>query len=100
MVENKYIRDFELWCQREHIKVAQNKEIFFIHQRKTLLPTFRLGTNVFVDIVDKLEPEDDMMYQSFAKSFYSILVIQKDIIPDLIKNFTRKEIAQHFHINI
>jgi hypothetical protein len=100
MVESKYIKDFELWCQREHIKVTQNKEVFFIHQRKTLLPQFKLGTNVFVHIVDELEPEDEMMYQAFSKSFYTIIVIQKDIIPDLIKHFSKKDISKHFKINI
>lgn len=100
MVEDKYIQDFKNWCQWEHIRVASNNEIFFINERKTLVPMFQLGNHTFVHIVDDILPEDEAMYQSFARSFHTIIVIPKDVIEDLIKNFSRREIAQHFKISL
>jgi hypothetical protein len=100
MVESKYKQDFENWCKRERIKLVINSEIFFIDKRKTLMPMFQLGTNLFVHIVDKIEPKDDDTYAAFANSFNPIMVIPKDIIPDLIKHFSKKDLATYFKINI
>lgn len=100
MVEQKYILDFEGWCKREYIRLKPNTEIFFINSRKTLIPMYRTGTNIYVHITDSIQSTDATMYQSFAKSFRTIIVIPKDIIVDLVKNITKKDIAAHFKINL
>ena len=100
MVEDKYIKDFENWCKRERIRLVKNDEIFFINKRKTLVPMFKTGTKVFIHIVDAVHATDHPMYKSFANSFYTIIVIPKDIIVDLVKSVTRQDIANHFEVNI
>lgn len=101
MVQDKYIQDFTNWCLREHIRVMPNNEIFFINERKTLKPMFKLGNNVFVHIVDNdIPPEDEPMYQAFAHSFQSIIVIPKEYIDDMISHISRKDIITHFKISL
>jgi hypothetical protein len=100
MIQDKHIQDFTNWCQREHIRVTPNTEIFFINERKTLVPMFQLGNNLFVHIVDSIEKEELGMYQSFAYSFHTIIVIPKDVIEDLIKHISKQDIAQHFKIKL
>ena len=100
MIESKYIKDFENWCEREYIRLKPNSEIFFINSRKTIVPRYRTGTNVYIHIADSFQATDAPMYQSFAKSFHTIIVIPKDIIVDLVKNVTKKDIALHFKINL
>lgn len=98
MVQDKHIKDFENWCAREHIRLMPNSDIFFISERKTLVPRFQIGNKTFVHIVDDIVPEEHAMYQTFARSFNTIIIIPKDVIEDLIKNFTKKDISTHFNI--
>lgn len=101
MVQDKYIQDFTNWCLREHIRATPNNEIFFINERRALKPMFKLGNNVFVHIVDKdVPPEDEPMYQTFAHSFQSIIVIPKEYIDDMIRHISRKDINTYFKISI
>lgn len=101
MVQDKYIQDFTDWCLREHIRAIPNNEIFFINERKTLKPTFQLGNNVFVHIVDNdISAEDESVYNAFAHSFQSIIVIPKGEIDDMIKHISRKDIIKHFKISL
>lgn len=101
MVENKYIEEFTNWCLKEHLRVILNKEIFFIDERKTLIPTLQLGNNIFVHIIDNdITPDNEAAYEGFAKSFRPIIVIPKDVIPDLVRNFSRRDLAVHFKINL
>jgi hypothetical protein len=100
MVEDKYIKDFENWCKREHIRLVKNDEIFFINKRKTLIPMFKTGSKVYVHIVDAIPVTDYPMYNSFADSFYTIIVIPKGVIVELVKSVTRQDIANHFEINL
>jgi len=101
MVQDKYIQDFMGWCSREHIRVTRNTEIFFINERKTLVPMFQLGNNTFVHIVDTDIPDDEVsMYRAFARSFQTIIVIPKDVVEDLIKHVSRRDIVQRFKISL
>ena len=101
MVQDKYIQDFMNWCSREHIRVIKNTEVFFLNERKSIIPTFQLGNNMFVHLVDSdITPEDETMYRAFARSFHTIIVIPKDVIADLIKAVDRRDIAKHFKINL
>lgn len=101
MVEPKYIQDFENWCLREHIRLIPNTDVFFITERKTLMPMYKLGNNHFVHLVDEDVPEEDYdMYRSFAQSFYTIIVIPKQVVGELIKYFTKKDVNKYFKLSI
>ena len=100
MIEPKYKEDFKNWCKRERINISDNSETFFINKRKTIMPMFKLGNSIFVQIVDQFDSKDDEMYTAFAKSFYPIIVIPKDIISDLIKHFSKKDLATYFKLNL
>lgn len=100
MVESKYIKEFENWCSREHIRLKPNKELFFINSRKTLVPMYQTSTNLYIHLVDDLQVNDYITYQAFANSFKSILVIPKDIIFDLSIAVTKTDITEHFKIGL
>ena len=100
MSEDKYISDFKKWCSREHIKVTPNEDIFFVSARKTIKPLFKLGTNVFIHFVDKMDSNNDDMYMAFAQSFNTIVIIRKDVVHDLFKHFSKQEICEHFNVNL
>lgn len=100
MVQNKHIQSFLSWCQREHIRVTLNNEIFFINERKTVKPTFKLGNNIFVYIADGINYADDDAYNAFAKSFNTIIVILEDDIEDFCRNISRRDIIKRFNVSL
>lgn len=101
MVEEQYIEQFEKWCEREHIRVIRNREVFFINERKTLSPVLRLGNGIFIYIVDgDILPEQEQWYQLFANSYQTIIVIPKFAISDFVTHVSRRDIVQHFKINL
>ena len=100
MEQDKHIHDFTDWCFREHIRVTKNTEVFFINERKTLMPMFQLGNSVFVHLVDEIHDDEIGMYRAFAKSFQTIIVIPKDLVPDLIKYISKRDISRYFKISL
>lgn len=100
MAENNYKGDFKRWCNKEHIKITDNTEVFFVNTKKTIMPAFRIGSNIYVHFVDELIENDYDVYEMFAKSFNTIMIIEKGIVSDMIKHFSKSEISKHFKIRL
>lgn len=64
------------------------------------MPMYKVGSNVFIHLVDSIDTHDHPMYQAFANSFYTIIIIPKTIIGDLVKSITRQDFEQHFNIRL
>lgn len=101
---NKSMSDTQFffgWCAKNKISVRINQEVFFVTQSALMKPEFITPGKIYIDLVNSNDITEDYINncKSFARSFGTIMVIPRHILPEL-ENLTKTDIQEMYSIKL
>lgn len=93
------IKEFITWCNRNHLHLRRNEELFFIDEYLVIKPDFIINSKIYVDIIKSNEITDHYLKgcEIFGKSHGILMIIPLDDI-QLLNGYTKQQIMEIYDI--